>query len=1144
MSSGFVGQVEVSRLKAKELAGSDGILQVLTNLGVSGSAQFNDLTTTSHTCSGGIQGASLNISGNSTFNALSSASLSTGTITASGSTNLQALDAQATSVASLTSAGAVQANGTLDVVGQTTLDALTAGATNLGQTAVSGGLSADNMTASGTLGVSGATTLASVSATSATLGQTAVSGGLSTDTLTATGASTLDAVSATTINTSGQVVVGGDLVVNGTTTTINSTEKTIVDPQIALGDSTNASVKDTGIKMLHNDGSAKVAFMGLDVSENKFTMIADATDTNEVMTGSPADLKVGQVECSGITLGGDIGCVNLVVSGTSTQQDVDAQAITAVSLVCSADISGVNVSGSTKVSAPTAEVEILTAQGASIAVSKDMALGAQSLSATNAVLTGDLSAVNVNASTKVVAPTLEGDNLTATGSQININKPVVSTDSVSATAVSGTTASFSTSVATPLLKGDTLDASTAGSIAVAKPLAMGANGISGTGAITGGSATISGVVKAGTLKAPQLGTDASEIAVQKPMNLGLNDLTTTGALNGATGVFSTSVSTPALTSAGTEIAVQKDLNAGAFTIKNNTAQLRNDGYIEGTSLSITGNGSISTGGAGVFSTSITTALLTSAGTEIALGKDLNCGAFALNGTGDWLTTGKITCGDLEITNVDADAVIATSAEVDSLVISGSAFTPATQTITDLTTKDITSSADNIINVGTAGDAITIAGSTVEITGTLTNNGSPISGGGTTYDATTDITAQNATFASVNIGNGKLRFDDGANRWYADSTEGFLIQGALDATGGLYDNGTRITNQTEYGATTDIVAKDATFASVNIGNGKLRFDDGANRWYADSTEGFLIQGALDATGGVFDNGTRITNQTEYDAATNITAQNATFNSVNSAGGLAMGDGLWRYDNTASRWYSDAGEGLLVQGSLTTTELNIGNGKLRFDDGANRWYGDGTEGFLVQGALDATGAVSGASGSFTGICSAGYFQTTGQVIGHSLEISGDGSDPLTAYIHFKTPANQDADAEIRLNSAGTGLEFKTGGEGNMNPALTLDASQNASFGGNVGCNQLGATDITATGSTILNGLSVSATAYTAGIFSTGMVYASGGLRVENADNSTLPDHNDEKGRLYFNTDTNKLYVCRANTINPSYAGEGEWAEVGLV
>ena len=51
---------------------------------------------------------------------------------------------------------------------------------------------------------------------------------------------------------------------------------------------------------------------------------------------------------------------------------------------------------------------------------------------------------NVNASTKVVAPTGEFDNLTATGSQININKPVVSTEAITGTALSGTTASLST----------------------------------------------------------------------------------------------------------------------------------------------------------------------------------------------------------------------------------------------------------------------------------------------------------------------------------------------------------------------------------------------------------------------------------------------------------------------------------------------------------------------------------------------------------------------------------------------------------------------------------------------------------------------------------------------------------------------------
>ena len=84
--SGFVGTTQVNRLKVKEIQGTDGVAQVLTNFGVSGSAQFNDATATNFTSSGGVSSATLNVSGNATLNSLSLASLTTGDITVGGRT--------------------------------------------------------------------------------------------------------------------------------------------------------------------------------------------------------------------------------------------------------------------------------------------------------------------------------------------------------------------------------------------------------------------------------------------------------------------------------------------------------------------------------------------------------------------------------------------------------------------------------------------------------------------------------------------------------------------------------------------------------------------------------------------------------------------------------------------------------------------------------------------------------------------------------------------------------------------------------------------------------------------------------------------------------------------------------------------------
>ena len=87
----------------------------------------------------------------------------------------------------------------------------------------------------------------------------------------------------------GDVTLLRDLIVNGTTTTVNSTTVTIDDPIFTLGgDSAPGSDdnKDRGIEFnWHNGSAAKVGFFGFDDSEGKFTFIPDATNSSEVFSG-------------------------------------------------------------------------------------------------------------------------------------------------------------------------------------------------------------------------------------------------------------------------------------------------------------------------------------------------------------------------------------------------------------------------------------------------------------------------------------------------------------------------------------------------------------------------------------------------------------------------------------------------------------------------------------------------------------------------------------------------------------------------------------------------------------------------------------------------------------------------------------------
>tara|TARA_Y100000389_G_C17412506_1_gene491776 strand:- start:251 stop:1456 length:1206 start_codon:yes stop_codon:yes gene_type:complete len=82
------------------------------------------------------------------------------------------------------------------------------------------------------------------------------------------------------------VTVTGNLTVQGTTTTVDSTTVSIADPVFEIGANGSDDNLDRGIKFKYNDGGPKVGFFGFDESDNKFKFIPDATDSSSVFSGS------------------------------------------------------------------------------------------------------------------------------------------------------------------------------------------------------------------------------------------------------------------------------------------------------------------------------------------------------------------------------------------------------------------------------------------------------------------------------------------------------------------------------------------------------------------------------------------------------------------------------------------------------------------------------------------------------------------------------------------------------------------------------------------------------------------------------------------------------------------------------------------
>lgn len=110
------------------------------------------------------------------------------------------------------------------------------------------------------------------------------------------------------LETVNDVIVGGNLTVNGTTTTIHSTIATVEDPVILLGGELppeSADGKWRGVEFRWYDTEANTGFFGFDNSTSRFTFIPDAVNDGEIFTGNIGDLQFnngffdGEVEISG-----------------------------------------------------------------------------------------------------------------------------------------------------------------------------------------------------------------------------------------------------------------------------------------------------------------------------------------------------------------------------------------------------------------------------------------------------------------------------------------------------------------------------------------------------------------------------------------------------------------------------------------------------------------------------------------------------------------------------------------------------------------------------------------------------------------------------------------------------------------------------
>jgi len=171
----------------------------------------------------------------------------------------------------------------------------------------------------------------------------AISAGLGVSYNSSTGVISIGQAVGTSDNvTFAALTVSGNLTVNGTTTTVNSTIVSIDDPIFTLGGDTAPGTddnKDRGIEFRwHNGTVAKVGFFGFDDSTGYLTFIPDATNTSEVFSGTAGDIQATNFR--GALIGNVTGTVSSLsnhdtdglVEGSTNLYFTNARARSAVSV--------------------------------------------------------------------------------------------------------------------------------------------------------------------------------------------------------------------------------------------------------------------------------------------------------------------------------------------------------------------------------------------------------------------------------------------------------------------------------------------------------------------------------------------------------------------------------------------------------------------------------------------------------------------------------------------------------------------------------------------------------------------------------------------------------------------------------------------
>jgi hypothetical protein len=128
-------------------------------------------------------------------------------------------------------------------------------------------------------------------------------------------------VEASTVTT-GDITVSGNLTVNGTTTTVNSTSVSFDDPMIYMGDGNQSNALDLGFVAAFNDGTYQHSGLVRDASENKWVLfsgvVSEPTTTVDFSTYTKDGLILGSLNATSAVIGNVINSEIQHLSGVNS----------------------------------------------------------------------------------------------------------------------------------------------------------------------------------------------------------------------------------------------------------------------------------------------------------------------------------------------------------------------------------------------------------------------------------------------------------------------------------------------------------------------------------------------------------------------------------------------------------------------------------------------------------------------------------------------------------------------------------------------------------------------------------------------------------------------------------------------------------